>query len=126
MTNDKTLLLQQINEQKAILANSNNLGAQKKAINKIQKLERRLTCIEAGGDPSNNGGRIGALAIGAALAPFTGGTSLVMAGLHVGFAMAHEQIRGTDTYVTTPDSPEAAKQAEIEELEAKLAALKNS
>ena len=129
MTNDKALLQQMIDEQKSILANSKDLKAQKKAINKIQKLERRLGVLEEGKDPSNNNGRLGGLALGLALAPFTGGSSLVIAGLHVAASVVGEEVLGTDTYVR-PEKQEStedtAKAEEIARLKAQLAELENN
>ena len=118
-----------IDEQKSILANSKDLKAQKKAINEIQKIERRLGVLEEGKDPSNNNGRIGSLALGLALAPLTGGSSLVIAGLHVAASVVGEEVLGTDTYMR-PEQKETdedtAKAEEIAKLEAQLANLKNS
>ena len=130
MTNDKELLQQQIDEQKALLSNSNDLKVQKKAISQLQKLERRLAVLKEGKDPSNNNGRLGGLALGLALAPFTGGSSLVIAGLHVAASVIGEEyVLGTDTYTTPKEkvSPEdTAKAEEIARLKAQLAELENN
>jgi hypothetical protein len=98
MTNNKEELRQLILEQKRIQVKSIDLGAQKKAIAQIQKLEARLGALENGQDPSNSMGRWGVLALGLAAAPFTGGTSLVMAGLTVGCDVVGEGITGKSGY----------------------------